>query len=111
MRTRSKPPSSCARAKRAVKSASTSGPAGARTSDDSCVPIMPMNSTCTRLLVKNTPMSELPANVQRALADLAEFPLLDALYGRRSRRFPLGGEIPDGVLAFKSRHAPQPLSD
>jgi hypothetical protein len=70
---------------------------------------MPMNSTGMRL--QNTPMLELPANVHEALADLATFPLLSALYGRRSRRFPLGGEIPDGVLAYKSRHAPLPLSD
>jgi hypothetical protein len=56
-------------------------------------------------------MPELPANVQQALADLAQFPLLDALYGRRSRRFPLGGEIPDGVLAYRSRHAPLPLTE
>ena len=34
-----------------------------------------------------------------ALRRLSEFPLVDALYGRRSRRFPVGGEIPDGPLA------------
>lgn len=35
-----------------------------------------------------------------ALSDAASFPLLDAIAGRRSRRFPLGGEIPDGPLAY-----------
>src|SRR5438067_1766626 len=36
----------------------------------------------------------LTPHVQQALQDLAEFPLLDAIFGRRSLRFPLGGEIP-----------------
>jgi hypothetical protein len=60
-----------------------------------------------------SPSSEpaLTENQRRALEKLAEFPLLDALYGRRSRRFPLGGEIPDGPLSFRSRHEPLPLTD
>jgi len=39
-----------------------------------------------------------------ALQELAAFPLLEALFGRRSRRFALGDEIPDGPLAYRSRH-------
>src|SRR5436305_14937649 len=46
-----------------------------------------------------------------ALAELARFPLLDAVYGRRSRRFPMGGEIPDGPLAYRSTHEHVPLSE
>ena len=46
-----------------------------------------------------------------ALQELAAFPLLEALHGRRSRRFALGDEIPDGPLAYRSRHDPIPLSD
>jgi hypothetical protein len=46
-----------------------------------------------------------------ALRRLSEFPLVDALYGRRSRRFPVGGEIPDGPLAYRSEHDPAPLSE
>src|ERR671917_1471077 len=46
-----------------------------------------------------------------ALAELAAFPLLEALYGRRSRRFALGGEIPDGPLAYRSQHEPLPLTE
>ena len=42
--------------------------------------------------------------------DMLRFGLLEALLGRRSRRFFTGAEIPDGVFAFKSRHAPVPLS-
>lgn len=40
-----------------------------------------------------------------------KFPLVEALYGRRSRRFSLGASIPDGSLAFSSRHDPLPLSE
>jgi hypothetical protein len=43
--------------------------------------------------------------------DLLAFGLVEALLGRRSRRFFMGAEIPDGVLAYKSRHAPVPLSE
>jgi hypothetical protein len=46
-----------------------------------------------------------------AVRDLAAFPLVEALYGRRSRRFALGDEIPDGPLAYKSRHGPMPLTE
>jgi hypothetical protein len=46
-----------------------------------------------------------------ALRELAEFPLVEALFGRRSRRFALGGEIPDGPLAYRSRHEPVPLRE
>jgi hypothetical protein len=41
--------------------------------------------------------------------DLLKFPFIEALLGRRSRRFFMGAEIPDGVLAFKSRKKPMPL--
>ncbi|NWF61234.1 MAG: hypothetical protein HXY43_18755 [Fischerella sp.] len=40
-----------------------------------------------------------------------EFPLVEALFGRRARRFSLGAAIPDGPLAFTSRHQPLPLSE
>ena len=36
---------------------------------------------------------------------------MEAITGRRSRRFCMGAEIPDGVLAFKSKHKPLPLSE
>jgi hypothetical protein len=44
------------------------------------------------------------------LGDLATFPLVDALSGRRSRRSALGDEIPDGPLTYRSRHEPVPLT-
>jgi hypothetical protein len=49
----------------------------------------------------------LPPGIDSAL----DFPLLEALFGRRARRFSLGAALPDGPLAFASRHAPLPLSE
>jgi hypothetical protein len=46
-----------------------------------------------------------------ALAELANFPLFAAMTGRRSRRFPVGGRIPAGALAYTSRRPVQPLSE
>ena len=43
--------------------------------------------------------------------DMLEFSLIEALFGRRSRRFFMGAEIPDGVFAYTSRHKPTPLTD
>lgn len=45
------------------------------------------------------------------LNELLKFPLMEAIAGRRSRRFCMGAEIPDGVLAFKSKQEPLPLSE
>src|ERR671910_2188053 len=46
-----------------------------------------------------------------ALRELAEFPLLAALFGRRARRISLGSEIPEGPLAYRSPHEPVPLTE
>ncbi len=40
-----------------------------------------------------------------------QFGLVEALLGRRARRFFMGAEISDGVFAYKSRHPPAPLSE
>jgi len=57
-------------------------------------------------------MSLLISDHERAaLADLSRFPLLAAMTGRRSRRFPVGGNIPSGALAYNSRRPVQPLSE
>src|SRR6266851_6249013 len=40
-----------------------------------------------------------------------EYPLFEALYARRSRRFGLGFEMPDGPFKYKSTQPPLPLSD
>ena len=49
----------------------------------------------------------IPPGFQNMIA----FGLIEALLGRRSRRFFMGAEIPDGVFAYKSRHKLLPLSD
>ncbi|MBC5775143.1 hypothetical protein H8S95_13780 [Pontibacter sp. KCTC 32443] len=50
---------------------------------------------------------ELPHGFQKMI----DFGLVEALLGRRSRRFFMGAEIPDGVFTYKSRHEPVPLSE
>jgi hypothetical protein len=46
-----------------------------------------------------------------ALAQAAGFGLFAAITGRRSRRFPVGGAIPAGALAYTSQRPVQPLSE
>ena len=43
--------------------------------------------------------------------DMVDFRFIEALLGRRSRRFFMGAEIPEGVFAYKSKHPPIPLSE
>ncbi|MEJ2108636.1 MAG: hypothetical protein P8Z37_01750 [Acidobacteriota bacterium] len=45
------------------------------------------------------------------LQDMLSFGLIEGLLGRRSRRFLMGAEIPDGVFKYRSKHNPFPLSD
>lgn len=45
------------------------------------------------------------------LGEVAGFPLLEAIFGRRSRRFGLGMSIPSGPLAYASQQQPAPLSE
>jgi hypothetical protein len=40
-----------------------------------------------------------------------EYPLFEALFGRRSRRFGLGFEMTDGPFKYKSQRAPLPLGE
>jgi hypothetical protein len=60
--------------------------------------------------IEKTHISTNP-KLTETLNDLLKFPLMDAIAGRRSRRFCMGAEIPDGVLAFKSKHKAMPLSE
>jgi hypothetical protein len=63
---------------------------------------------------RTTPIPEArtaPPTLTDPLADLATFPLVEALFGRRSRRFALGDEIPDGPLAYRSLREPVPLTE
>src|SRR5579871_958052 len=45
------------------------------------------------------------------LRQVWEYPLFDALYGRRSRRFGRGFAITEGPFRHRSQHAPLPLSE
>ena len=49
--------------------------------------------------------------IPEGFRDMLEFGLVEALLGRRSRRFFRGAEIPDGVFAYQSKHDPLPLSE
>lgn len=50
-------------------------------------------------------------NERKQLKQVLQFPLTEALFNRRSRRFFRGGQIPDGPLAYKSNYGPLPLSE
>lgn len=50
-------------------------------------------------------------DIPQGFSDMMRFGLVEALVGRRSRRFFRGAEIPDGILACKSKHEPMPLSE
>jgi hypothetical protein len=49
------------------------------------------------------------AHAPRGLIEAARFPLIEAIHGRRSRRFAMGASIPNGPLAFTSRQGPEAL--
>jgi hypothetical protein len=51
------------------------------------------------------------SSVPPGFQDMVEFGLVEALLGRRSRRFFMGAEIPDGVFAYTSRFDALPLSE
>jgi hypothetical protein len=54
----------------------------------------------------------MPASSPRSLLHKVwEYPLFEALYGRRSRRFGLGFEMAEGPFKYKSQRAPVALTD
>ncbi|WP_417666756.1 hypothetical protein [Roseibium sp.] len=55
-------------------------------------------------------MDRMP-DIPRGLIEATRFPLIEAIHGRRSRRFARGASIPDGPLAYTSKHEPKPLSE
>ncbi len=50
-------------------------------------------------------------NLPPGLVEATNFPLIEAIHGRRSRRFARGASIPGGPLAYTSKHAPAPLTE
>src|SRR5215211_7717277 len=55
--------------------------------------------------------SQPPLHNPNAMEAMTQFPLIQALAGRRSRRFCVGAEIPEGPLAFKSNQKHIPLTE
>lgn len=45
------------------------------------------------------------------MSEMLEFPLMQAIFGRRARRFGLGMEIPSGPLTYRSDADPLPLTE
>ena len=50
-------------------------------------------------------------NIPKGLEEAVRFPLVQALLGRRARRFSAGAELPDGPLAYKSDQPALPLDE
>lgn len=63
------------------------------------------------LTQKGTIMLDKIRKLPKGMVEAAQFPLIEAIQGRRSRRFALGASIPDGPLAYTSKRAPAPLGD
>jgi len=68
-------------------------------------------SAATSLSQKGKIMLDKIPYPQQGLIEAANFPLIEAIHGRRSRRFAKGASIPDGPLAYASSEAPEPLSE
>jgi hypothetical protein len=49
--------------------------------------------------------------IQPGFKDILDFMLMDALFGRRARRFFMGASIQDGYFEYKSKHDPLPLTE
>ncbi len=68
-------------------------------------------NAATRLTQKGSIMLDKVPQLPEGLIEAASFPLIEAIHGRRSRRFAKGASIPDGPLAYASTEAPEPLSE
>jgi hypothetical protein len=70
-----------------------------------------LTSLGTRAKYKgNILLSHIP-KPPRGLVEAVRFPLIEAIHGRRARRFSLGSSTEGGSLAFQSRHEPMPLNE
>lgn len=61
------------------------------------------------LTLKGKIMLDSYSSLSRGLVEAATFPLIEAIHGRRSRRFAKGASIPNGPLAYTSTEAPEAL--
>ena len=62
------------------------------------------------MAIKRAPVTEPVASID-AVQRAWNYPLFDAIFQRRARRFPLGCEMPGGVAPFKSTREPMPLDE
>lgn len=69
------------------------------------------NASAASMKTKGTIMLNRIPNLPKGLIDATNFPLIEAIHGRRSRRFARGATIPDGPLAYTSKHQPESLSE
>ncbi|WFL76305.1 hypothetical protein P7228_09870 [Altererythrobacter arenosus] len=69
------------------------------------------SATAKTLKTKGNIMLDRIPDLPKGLSEAVEFPLIEAIHGRRSRRFARGAAIPGGPLAYASKHQPQPLSE
>jgi hypothetical protein len=69
------------------------------------------NASSAALKTKENMMLDRIPDLPDGLFEATRFPLIDAIHGRRSRRFARGTSIPDGPLAYSSKQQPEPLSD
>ena len=68
------------------------------------------HASAASLKIKGRIMLDNLPNIPKGLLEAVEFPLIEAIHGRRSRRFARGATIPDGPLAYQSEHKPAPLT-
>lgn len=70
-----------------------------------------MDTLGARMAHKGKVLLDRIPNVPKGLEEAIRFPLIEAVHGRRARRFSRGASIPDGPLAHTSPHEPMPLSE
>jgi len=68
-------------------------------------------ASATTLKQKGNIMLDKVPQVPKGLIEAVNFPLIEAIHGRRSRRFAKGTSIPDGPLAYTSAEVPEALSE
>lgn len=69
------------------------------------------NAYADQLKTRGNMVLDRVPDLPEGLAEMAGFPLIDAIQGRRSRRFAKGTSISGGPLAYTSKHEPAPLSE
>jgi len=62
------------------------------------------------MIIKRSVVAEPVASIE-AVQQAWNYPLFDAIFQRRARRFPLGAEMPGDVAPFKSTSEPIPLDE